>query len=164
MSKKLNIVAVGTGDWHKPALYVGYVKTFLEKTPGIKGRTEMTIVCPDFNGSFKGLLPKIKPLSPDMVTVTPHEDWDNASMFELCHKLKNWNPDLVIVVYAESPRNRIQVEDVRKSGVIDYIIHGEAEIPFTALVKYLLDGGNAQFNFPNIICFKREAALSKTKS
>ena len=161
MPKKLNIVVVTAGDWDKPPVSLGYIKAFLEKQPGLKKQVEMTFVDPPVKGSFDGLLPVIKPLSPDMVTFTPHEDWDNASVFKLCRQLKEWNDNVRILIYAENPRNRIQIEDATDSGVVDYVIYGEAEIPFTALVQAMLDGRPVAGKIPNLICFKPERTPSK---
>lgn len=137
---KYTVVAVGTGDPGKLPVWVGYLKAYIEKASTVKARVAMPLVFPPKPGSFDGLLETIKAARPDMVTFTPHEDWNTASMLTLCSQLKAWNAELPVVICGENPRNRMQVEAAEKCGAIDYLVHGEPEKPVERLLEYYLDG------------------------
>lgn len=139
-NRKYTIVVVGTGDPGKLPVWVGYLKAYMENKSSMKGRVEMPLVFPPTTGSFDGLLETIKRASPDMVTFTPHEDWNTPSMLKLCSQLRAWNAGLPLVICAENPRNRMQLEAARRNGAINYLIHGEAEKPLERLVRYCADG------------------------
>lgn len=154
-SKKYNVVAVGTGDPNKLPVWVGYLKTYMEQKSSMKGRVSMPIVLPPVSRSFEKLFEAIKAEKPDMVTFTPHEDWNNESLLSLCAELKAWNKDLPIVICAENPRNRMQVEAAERSRSIDYLIHGEAEAPLEKLVEYCSGTAEVLPDFANLICLTK---------
>jgi len=151
MEKKYTIVAVGTGDPGKMPVWVAYVKTYMEKASSLKGRVDMPLVFPSIPKSFDGIMPSIVAHNPDMVTFTPHEDWDNKQLLDLCVELKAWNKDVTVVICAENPRNRMQVEAAVETGAVDYIIHGEAEIPLEKIVEADITGTDLP-RMDNLLC------------
>lgn len=151
-SKNYKVVAVGTGDPNRLPVWVGYLKTYLEEKSALKGRVSMPVLMPPVARSFDKLYGAIVAENPDMVTFTPHEDWNTDSLLALCRQLKSWNGELPIVICAENPRNRMQLEAAEKSRSIDYIIHGEAELPLEKLVEYCAGWSDSLPEYGNLIC------------
>lgn len=149
--KKFKILAVGTSDPGKVPVWVGYIKTFIEGRSAVKGIASMDIISPKILKSFKGTLPAIKAENPDMITFTPHEDWNTEELIQLCKEVKAWK-NIPVVICAENPRNRLQRDAAEQSKAVDYIIHGEAEYPLEALVKAYAENLEEIPDFPNMLC------------
>lgn len=66
----------------------------------------------------------------------------------LAKKFKKINPDIVIIVGGYTAT--IFAETVVDNFKIDYVIKGDAEVPFPMLIKALLSGRNVK-NIPNIV-------------
>lgn len=159
-NKKFKILAVGTSDPGKVPVWVGYIKTFMENNSCVKDKVSMAIITPKILKSFAGTLPAIKAQNPDMITFTPHEDWNTAELLDLCIQIKAWNKNIPIVICAENPRNRLQMESAQKSKSVDYIIHGEAEKPFESLVRCYAENMEEMPEFPNMICLTSKKKIT----
>jgi len=163
-TKKYKVLAVGSGDPGRPPIAVGYVKTYIENAPSLAGKATVTIIYPSVERSYRGMEEAIISASPDMVTFTPHEDWDLPTMIELCRNLKKWNRQLPIIICAENPRNRLEVDTAAESEAIDYVIHGEPELPLEAIIRHYAIGDSLPKNHPGIICFtKTQKAPATTR-
>lgn len=156
--KRFKILAVGTSDPGKVPVWVGYLKTFIENTSSVKAFTEMNIISPQILKSFKGTMPAIKAENPDMITFTPHEDWNTEELIELCKEVKAWK-SIPVVICAENPRNRLQRDAAEKSKAVDYIIHGEAEFPLEALVETYAKNKAELEEFSNMLCLTSEKKI-----
>ncbi|KAF0127669.1 MAG: radical SAM domain-containing protein [Elusimicrobia bacterium] len=135
--KKFKIVAIGTGDPGKPPILTGFLKTYAESRPGLKGRIDFRVVV---IGNYRDAFDAVNPLSPDLVVLSPHEDWDNKEMFALCGRLRKANPRLSIATCAETPRNRIRLTEAFSGGLVDYVVHGESEAPLSDLISHMVHG------------------------
>ncbi len=154
MTDKFKIIMVGTSDPAKPPLLISYVKTYLQSRDSLKDKIETEVVYPSKKGFFDGLKDEILKKEPNMVTITPHEDWDNASMYELCKDIKTANKNIAIVFCSETERNRVMLEEVENSKLVDYLIYGEAEMPFEKLLDYYVNGRETSWdNIPNLKFF-----------
>ena len=149
--KKYKILAVGTSDPGKVPVWVGYIKTFIEKRSEVRDIASMDIISPKILKSFKETLPAIQAENPDMITFTPHEDWNTEELIDLCQQVKAWK-NIPVVICAENPRNRLQRDAAEQSKAVDYIIHGEAEYPLEALVKAYAENLEEIPEFSNMLC------------
>lgn len=135
--KKFRIVAVGTGDPGKPPVLTGFLKTYAESRPRLKGRIDFKVVV---IGNYGEAFAAVNRLAPDLLVLSPHEDWDNDEMFALCAKLRKANPRLAIATCAETPRNRIRLSEAFRDGLVDYVVHGESEAPLADLISHMVHG------------------------
>jgi hypothetical protein len=149
--KKFKVLAVGTSDPGKLPIWVGYLKTFIESKSAVKDTACMSIISPKLLKSFNGTLPAIKAENPDMITFTPHEDWNTDELIALCKEVKAWK-NIPVVICAENPRNRLQRDAAEKSKAVDYIIHGEAEYPLEALIVAYAENREEIPEFSNMLC------------
>jgi len=159
MKRLFKILAVGTSDPGKLPVWVGYLKTFLEANSSVKDFAKMEIISPKVLKSFKGTLPAIQAENPDMITFTPHEDWNTEELMQLCKEVKAWK-NIPVVICAENPRNRLQREAAEQSRAVDFIIHGEAEYPLEAIVKAYAKNEDCLPEFSNMICLSSEKKIT----
>jgi len=165
MHDKFKVTMIGTGDPSKPPLLISCVKTYLESRDSLKNKIKITQVYPGEKGVFDGVKEEVLKKKPDMVTVTPHEDWDNASMYELCRDLKKADENIIIVFCSETERNRVMLEEVENSKVVDHLIYGEAEVPFEKLLNYYVNGVDGVWaNIPNLKFFTASKKCAKPRS
>ncbi len=165
MKNNYKIIMVGTGDPSKPPLLISYVKTYLESCDSLKGKIETKMVYPLKKGFFEGIKEEVLKENPNMVTITPHEDWDNASMYILCNDIKKANENIVIVFCSETERNRVMLEEVENSKTVDHVIYGEAEVPFEKLLNYYVNGIDSAWDeIPNLKFFTVSKKCEKTGS
>ncbi len=135
--KRFKIVAVGTGDPGKPPVLTGFLKTYADSRPRLKGLIDFkVVVITDYPGAFGA----VNRLAPDLVVLSPHEDWDNREMFALCARLRKARPGLAIATCAETPRNRIRLAEAFRGGLVDYVVHGESEAPLAELITHMVHG------------------------